>query len=133
MTENMYLNSRPVAVGATAAVLDRFLMGEQDMMKNAYFGVAVGAGVYAGEMLAPHVYNFPSLNQQLYSGKTLGTRIAEVSIGGVLGFGVNRYVLRNDLTIGQATSRLGTIVLADVLGTYLMEYFDDKPLDYLNE
>lgn len=129
-SEKMYLNSRPLIVGATAVVLDKFLMGEQNLMSSAYFGVAVGAGVYAGEMIAPHMYNFPSLNQQLYSGKTLGNRITEVSASSVLGFATNRYLLGNDLTIGKAYSRIGVIALADVLGTYISEYLDDKPLNY---
>lgn len=131
MSESMYLNSKPVIVGATAAILDKLIMGESDLMKSVYFGVAVGAGVYSGEMIAPYMYQFPSLNSQLYNGKTLGTRITEVGIGSVLAFGFNRYTLNNDNTFGQANSRLATIIASDIIGTYITDYLAGKELDYL--
>ena len=37
---------------AISAVLDRFILGEQEINKNLYFGLATGAGVASGSYLS---------------------------------------------------------------------------------
>ena len=44
---------KPMAAGAFAVLLDRNLIGETDMTRNAYFGVAVAVGIYASQFVTP--------------------------------------------------------------------------------
>ena len=131
MSSQMELNTRPLYVAGTAFLLDKFVMGETNTMSSLYFAGAVGAGVYTGELLSKHIPKLPSINNDLYNGKTLGERMTEIGTGGLLAYSLNRYVLNNDPTFGQANKRLGVIIASDVIGTYATEYMAGTPLEFL--
>ena len=127
------LNLRPVIVGVTSIVLDKYLLGEAEMMKSVYFGGVVAAGVYASEWVAPMIaLDLPSANKTLYNGKTLSTRLIELAVasGGV--FVVNKYMLLNDTYRDEVMKRVGVILLSDIAGTYATEYINGQPMSFFN-
>jgi hypothetical protein len=126
---------KPAVVGAVAVVLDKYWMGERDMMRSMYFGGAVAVGNYASEYIAPLV-NFipiPTISKGLYDGKTLVDRIAEVSSSAGFAYMVNKYLLNNDPYTGELMKRIGVIAVADVVGTYIVEYTNNQQLQFLTD
>ncbi len=71
---------KPVAVGLVAFAIDQFYLKEQNFMRSAYFGGAVAVGNYSAEYIYPLVRHIPipTISKDLYEGKTLVDRIAEV-------------------------------------------------------
>ena len=133
MTDNSIL--KPLVVGGIAIALDRLYIGETDLMRNAYFGGAVAVGNYASEYIAPliHYVPIPTINKGLYDGKTLVDRIAEVSSSAGFAFLLNKYIMNNDRFSDEFAQRVAVIAIADVIGTYAVEYIDNKPLAYLTD
>ena len=52
-TNTAYL--KPLITGAVAVAGDKFLFNEPDMQKSIYFGVAVGAGSFAGNYIGSNI------------------------------------------------------------------------------
>lgn len=125
---------KPLCVFASAVALDRFAMGEEDLTRSAIFAGCTAVGVYASEIIAPHITpSIPqlNLNSSMYNEKTVGERVIELSFSASTVFGVNKYLLRNDIYKGEMLMRMGVIVASDVMGTYLAEYIDGAPMTYL--
>lgn len=125
------LSTRPIYVGAVASTLDRFYMGEQSINKNIMFGASVAVGTAVGEVLTNKLPKMPTLDKNMYNGKTLTERIAEVGASAGIAYGVNKYVIGNDSTSGLTQKRIGVIVASDVIGTYAYEYMQGQPLEFL--
>lgn len=123
---------RPACVAGVAVAIDKFYFGENNLQSNAIFGASVASGVYLSEIVAPMIPNMPSPNGDLVNGKMLMDRVAEVGSSILIGYSVNRFLLRNDkYASDEMYERLGTILVADVAGTYLAEYINGQPLGYL--
>ena len=123
---------KPACIGATAIVLDKFYLGEQNLQRSLIFGALTASGSYLSEIVSPHVTpNLPSLNTEMYNGKQLGERITEVGIDTASVYVVNKYVLGNDIYRDEMLQRMGVIAVADVVGTYVAEYIDGQPLSYI--
>ena len=126
--------SRPMFVGLSGAVLDKFVMGEEQMQKSLMFGGVLAVGTYASEYIGPliHLIPIPSLARNLYEGKTLVTRIVEIGSNSGLTFIVNKYILRGEYQ-GEMYKRLAVIAASDVIGTYANDYFMGQPLQFLTD
>ena len=127
---------KPLVAGATAVVLDKYFVGEQDMTRNLYFGVAVGLGIYASEFLTPladMLPMLPSLNDNLYEGKTLTKRIVEVSSGSASAYFINKFLLHNDDHANEWMWRLAIVGACDFVGEYTSDYLSGSPLAYFTE
>lgn len=124
--------TRPLLVGAVAAAVDMFVMKEENMQRSMIFGGAVAAGSYASEFVGPLIHHIPipTLARNLYEGKTLVTRIAEVSSSTAMVYVLNKYVLQNDPYRNEMLTRVGIIAFSDVAGTYLDEYLNTQPLQF---
>ena len=46
---------KPLAGAACAIALDKFVLNQTDMTRSLYFGVAVGAGLYAAQLITPSI------------------------------------------------------------------------------
>ena len=128
-------NLKPLVVGAVAVVLDKYWLGEVDMMRSVYFGGAVAVGNYASQYIAPMI-NFipiPTISKDLYDGKTLVDRIAEVGSSAGFAYMVNKYLLENDPYTNEFMVRVGVIAISDVVGTYAVEYLNNQPLQFLTD
>ena len=116
---------------AISAVLDRFILGEQDMTKNLYFGLATGVGVAAGSYLSTITPALlPDDASGLYTGKSVMSRVFE--IGGGVGSTV---ILENYITKSSQSSLTGKLLVVfvtDFASEYLTDYLTTKPLSYLS-
>src|SRR5271155_3497216 len=110
-------------------------MQETDMTRSTMFTGAVCVGNYASEYVGPliNIIPMPTINKNLYDGKTLTLRIAEVSSSAGVTYVLNKYVLGNDPYKGEFMKRVAIIAVSDVVETYMTDYFTNKPLDYLTQ
>jgi hypothetical protein len=126
---------KPLVVGVIAGSIDKFYLTERDTMRSIYFGSAVAIGNYSAEYVAPlvHMLPIPSIAKGLYDGKTLTERIIEIGSSSGVAYVLNRYVINNDPYNGELMMRLGIIAVSDAVGTYAVEYFNGKPLEFLTD
>ena len=132
--DSIYL--KPMVAAACSVVLDQYVIGEKNYMKNAYFGAAVLAGSVVGQMLAPSINilgELPSINESLYDGSTLAKRIEELGVSTASVYMLNRYVLNNDVYSGEFGKRIGIIVASSVVAEYFSDYMNSRPMAYLTD
>ena len=122
-----------IAVGI-AALLDKYVMGVDDLQRNLIFGsVSAGslfAGTFASQLVAPAVSI--SGGNSLFQNKTIAERAVELSVGSAVGYAVNRYALNNDYNPSEMTKRIGCLALTDLTSEYISDYIFGQPLDYLS-
>ena len=126
---------KPVVVGMIAASIDKFYLGERNTMRSAYFGAAVAVGNYSAEYIAPlvNMLPIPTIGKNLYDGKTLVNRIVEVGSSTAVAYVLNKYVMNNDPYNNELLTRVAIIAVADAAGTYVVEYLNSKPLQFLTD
>ena len=128
----MSSNLKPIITAIVATAGDKFVLNEQDLNRSLYFGVAVGAGIYASSMITPML---PSSQGSIgdISIKTLETRIAEIALGAGSAYAINRYVLNNELNRNDMMKKLALIGASDFIAEYVTDYLQGKPLSYLGK
>lgn len=128
--------AKPALMGVYSMLIDKFYLGERDMNKTLYFGLASAVGSYASEWVVPVVNplvkSIPSLSTGLYETKTLTDRIVEVGSSTATVYVLNKYILNNDNYKDEILLRMGVIAVADFASTYTLEYMNNKPLDFLH-
>ena len=127
---------KPLVSSVVAVALERYVINETNYTKNAYFGGAMFIGNVLGQMVAPSVNilgDLPSINEELYDGNTLAKRIEEVGISVGSVYVINKYVLNNDIYAGEFTKRVGIIVASQVVGEYVSDYMNSRPMAYLQD
>ena len=118
------------SVGAVAAaVLDRFIIGEQDMAQNAYFGVSVGLGLGVGSYISSLTPAFLPDSPGLYTGQGVMDRAFELLGGTASSYIVSKYMTKNET--GSITSKLLVIVGSDVIAELIKDYITTQPVQYL--
>lgn len=125
------LTLRPIVASVLGVVADKFIMQEDDIQRSLHFGALCGVGIYASEYIAPMIPHLPTLSKDLYNGKELAVRIAEVSSMAGTVYIVNKYVTKNDIYKGEMYQRLAVIAGVDILSAYIVDYIENKPLSYL--
>ena len=120
MTVKSYLShavAKPAVAGLAAAVIDHYVMGDVSYRRNAMFGGAVGAGIFAVSWVEPLVAPmFPTKTPLGHIGKALEGRIVEIACGSGAAYALNHFVLKNQLNPNQLLKKLGVIVAADIIG-----------------
>lgn len=121
----------PLISGVIATGLDHFLLGEEDWMRNTYVGVATVGGIYAGQVVTPMLPSVLSIpSNTLWNGKTLETRLSEITLGAGGAWAINTYLLKNGRY--QDWMKKGAIVaVSNVAGVYINDYLTSKPMSYL--
>ena len=129
-TNSSYL--KPLITGAVAVAGDKFLFNEPDMQKSIFFGVAVGAGTFAGNYIGTNIAPalFPTVG--FIDGKTLEVRLAEVAAGAVGAYYLNRLFLKNDFEPSQMYPKLALIAGSDFIAEYITDYLDNRPLSFFS-
>jgi hypothetical protein len=117
-----------IAAGAIVA-LDKYVLNQQNLNSSLYFGVAGAAGIYAAQMLVPMIPDQKS--GSMIDPKTLEGRILEVGLGAGAVYGLNRFVLNNDLRPNDMAMKLAIIAGADFIAEYASDYLTGKPLSFL--
>jgi hypothetical protein len=128
---------KSLTAGVVAAGLDNYLnasdgyhMNPEIIAGNVAFGTIVGGSILASNYIAPTFTNLvPIPDTALFSGKTLEHRLIEVGLG-TGGAVLLNQTLRTSYT--TLMTQAGIIVLADVVGEYVGDYFKSKPLSYLH-
>ena len=123
---------KPLAGAAFAAAADKFVLGQPDMQKSLIFGGTVGAALMAASVVEGSVPDFlPDISSLGASGKTMSERVVEIAAGSLAAYAVNRYVLKNDTNPRDMAKRIGVVIAADFVGTYVDEYLNTKALKFL--
>jgi hypothetical protein len=122
---------KPVATGAIAAAMDKYVLMQPDMKKSLYFGGAVAVGSVAATLAAPMVPNVIPIDMgDSIDGKTLSGRVMEVALATGSSWAVNKYLLKNEVSREDWTKRVGVIAASSFLGEYVSDYLVGEPLSY---
>ena len=122
---------KPLFGAASAILLDKYFMKQNDMNRSLYFGIAVGAGLYAAQLVTPAI---PAIipTATLSNGKTIQDRVIEVSGGSASAYLINSFVLKNDYNRNDIMYKLGIIALSDFVGEYGSDYVNKRALSYFS-
>ena len=122
---------KPIAMAACVIAGDKFLLGETEMGRSAYFAGAAAAGVYAAKLVAPLIPLESYLPDGSYTdGTTLELRLLEV-VGSVgVSFAVNKFILKNDPFVNVQINKLALLAGADFAAEYIDDYISGRPLSF---
>jgi hypothetical protein len=136
------LASKPLIAGIFAAVADRLVMGEQDMMSNVKFGAVVGVstiagdavGAYLGDSLGNTASSGAGSDGTFFSvsGTTVLQRAMEIGVSSGVAYAINKYALKNDVDFTKSMyMKLAIIGSSQWAADYVMDYIQVRPLSYL--
>jgi len=124
---------KPLVAGVTASVLDMKLLGETNANRSYAFGAAVAIGVGVGERLSVYAPQFEL--GFISNGKAVESRVMEWVLGSGFAYGVNKYAFSNDPIDMRnpafwkgVAKKVGVVVLSDIAGEYVADYFNSRPL-----
>jgi hypothetical protein len=124
---------KPLATAGLVVALDQMVLNENNINNSIIFGVSAAAGVYAGMMIG---YAIPDMSSSLPvflgNGKGLIQRVAEVGFGAGAGYGINKFVFKNNRYKDNMTNRLGVLAAADIGGEYITDFIQGRPLSILS-
>jgi hypothetical protein len=129
-TNTAYL--KPLITGAVAVAGDKFLFNEQDMQKSLFFGLAVGAGSFAGNYVGSNIAPALLPTVGFIDGKTLEVRLAEVGSGAAAAYLLNTQFLKNDFEYSQMYPKLALIAGSDFIAEYLIDFYEGKPPSFFS-
>jgi hypothetical protein len=129
MSNPLYV--KPLSCGLVAAALDKYALGQPDLKKSLYFGGSVAVGEAVATLSAPLVPNLIPLDLgNAIDGKTVSGRVMEVSLATGASWGINKYLLKNEISREDWTRRLAVIAAASFAGEYISDYLVGNPLSY---
>lgn len=108
--------AKPIACGLVAALADRFYAGTSGIQQNLAFGASVAAGVFAADMIAPHLPGHNSVE------KSLEARALELGLTSGASFAIDRYLMQS-YPSNYMGSRVMTILASEVIGDYVASSF----------
>lgn len=111
--------AKPVTAGITAAAIDRLYFKTPMLASNIGFGVAVGLGLFAGDLAAKAT---PVHGAGAVVAKSLEARALEIGFGSTLSFVLDRYLMESYASY-DVVQRVGSIVAAEVVGEYVSNSF----------
>lgn len=129
---NSDLFIKPLAVAVCAAAGDKFILGEQNMQRNMYFGASAGLGVAVAMTVAPMIELeklLPS-NTAGMSARTLELRLLEIGGAVGVGFALNRFVLNNDPYAFIQPNKLFVLAASEVAGELITDFISGRKIDY---
>ena len=81
-------------------------------------------------MVVPMLPDQPSMSTYIDT-KTLETRILEIGLGTGATYGINKFILNNDIRPNDAIQRLGVIAAAVFISKYIDDYMNNRALAFL--
>jgi hypothetical protein len=122
---------KPLAMAGVVIAGDKYILGEQNMMRSVYFGAAGAVGVFSAQLVAPMVPFEKFLpNGSFTDAKTLELRLLEIGGAVGVGFALNRYILNNDPFINIQYNRIAVLAGADFVAEYIDDYMAGRALSY---
>ena len=122
-------NLKPILTGGMVVLLDKFALNQSDMNSSLYFGAAAAAGIFAAQTVVPMLPNQGSIG--MLDAKTLEGRILEIGFGTGATYGINRFILNNDLRPNDLMMKVGVIAAADFISEYIDDYLAGRSLSFL--
>ena len=110
---------KTVSAFGLAVLADRYIIGEQDLRRNAMYGAALSTAIFGSDIIMAGVdalpIHIPTVSKSLYDGKTLTSRIVEVGSAVAVTQVLNSKVLGNDVNAvdGEFMFRAGVTALID--------------------
>ena len=126
----MTTNLKPIFTGGVIILLDKFVLNQPDMNSSLYFGVAGAAGIFAAQNIVPMLPAQPSFSTMLDT-KTLETRVLEIGLGAGVTYGINRFIMNNDIRPNDLMMKVGVIAAADFVAEYIDDYMNNRALSFL--
>ena len=125
----MSSNLKPLITGAVIVALNKYAMNQQNLNNSLYFGLAGAVGIFGAQIVTPMIPKQGS--GTLIDPRTLEGRILEVSLGAGATYGINRFVLNNDLRPNDLMMKVAVIAGADFIAEYIDDYLAGRPLSFL--
>ena len=125
----MSSNLKPLITGAVIVALDKYAMNQQNLNNSLYFGLAGAVGIFGAQIVTPMI---PKQGTgTMIDPRTLEGRILEVGLGAGATYGINRFVLNNDLRPNDLMMKVAVIAGADFIAEYIDDYLAGRPLSFL--
>ena len=125
----MSSNLKPLITGAVVVALDKYAMNQQNLNNSLYFGLAGAVGIFGAQIVTPMIPKQGS--GTMIDPRTLEGRILEVGLGAGATYGINRFVLNNDLRPNDLMMKVAVIAGADFIAEYIDDYLAGRPLSFL--
>ena len=102
---------KPILTARAIVALDKYALGQQNLNSSIYFRLAGAVGIWTASMVTPMI---PKQGSGTFmDAKTLEGRILEVGLGAGATYGLNRFVLNNDLRPNDLMMKVAVIAAAD--------------------
>jgi hypothetical protein len=125
----MSSNLKPLITGAVIVALDKYALNQQNLNTSLYFGLAGAIGIFGAQIVTPMI---PKQGTgTMIDPRTLEGRILEVGLGAGATYGINRFVLNNDLRPNELMMKVAVIAGADFIAEYVDDYLAGRPLSFL--
>lgn len=125
----MSSNLKPLITGAVIVALDKYALNQQNLNNSLYFGLAGAIGIFGAQIVTPMI---PKQGTgTMIDPRTLEGRILEVGLGAGATYGINRFVLNNDLRPNELMMKVAVIAGADFIAEYVDDYLAGRPLNFL--
>ena len=122
-------NLKPLITGAVIVAIDKYALNQQNLNSSLYFGLAGAVGIFGAQIVTPMIPKQGS--GTMIDPRTLEGRILEVGLGAGATYGLNRFVLNNDLRPNDLMMKVGVIAAADFVAEYIDDYLAGRPLSFL--
>jgi len=109
--------------------IDNLYFKNNNMNENLMYSSSVAAGILLGQMVGEQVPGFIPDQAGMYNGKTITSRIFELTSGVSSAYVLNKFVMKNDFS-GNMMEKIGMIALTDFLSEYLTDYINGNSLAY---
>ena len=124
----MSSNLKPLITGAVIVALDKYALNQQNLNNSLYFGLAGAIGIFGAQVVTPMI---PKQGTgTMIDPRTLDGRILEVGLGAGATYGINRFVLNNDLRPNELMMKVAVIAGADFIAEYVDDYLAGRPLAF---
>ena len=113
---------KPIVASVVILCVDRFYFKNSDLRSNLYFAGSVGAGTFVSSSIAEATRGIIPTNTLIGSlGKNLESRVIEIAAVSGVAYGVNRLVLKNEISSNDMYMKLAAIAIGDVASEIISE------------
>lgn len=117
---------KSVLSGAVAVAIDHYYLSEPNLTNSLMLGGTVAFGAFLGDTIGNLIP--ANMNNAIFNGKTIETRILEVGGTLAVSYGASKAGLGREILPYNAYSKLATVAISDLVGTALSEYIYSEPI-----